>query len=72
MVEESYTKWNEGETKNVEFFKIDGEKLHELRRRYKINGFPNFVYLKAGTKGHDAKKYDGERNKDDMMKWFED
>lgn len=39
------------EKKKVAFFKVDGEKIHELRRRFRINSFPSFVYLRAGSKG---------------------
>ena len=58
--------------KKVAFFKIDGEKIHELRRRYRVNGFPSFVYLKAGTKGKEAKIFEGERTKEGMIKWVDD
>jgi|TARA_B110001450_G_scaffold101247_1_gene95912 hypothetical protein len=58
--------------RKVAFFKIDGEKIHELRRRFRVNGFPSFVYLKAGSKGKAAKIFDGERSKEGMTKWVDD
>ena len=60
LVEDTSAKYNhDNNVKTVEFFKINGEKLHELRRRYRINGFPNFIYLRPGTKGREAKQFDG-------------
>lgn len=49
---------------------INGIKEIELRRRYKINGFPSFVYLKPGTRGKEAESYELERTKENMETWL--
>lgn len=51
---------------------VDGTKQNELRRRYKVQGFPQFVYLKPGTKAKVAKSFDEQRTKENMISWIEE
>lgn len=73
LVNESYQKYNTDPSapKKVEFFLIDGIKEIELRRRYRINGFPSFVYLRPGSRGREARSYEQERTKEDMAEWLD-
>ena len=72
IVQESYALHNvdNNAPKKVEFFLINGIKEIELRRRYKINGFPSFVYLRPGTRGKEAVGYEQERTKENMQTWL--
>ena len=60
IAQESYARYNvdENAPKRVEFYLVNGIKEIELRRRYKIKGFPDFVYLRPGTRGKEAISYD--------------
>ena len=49
---------------------VDGPGNHELGSRYRVEGFPEFVYLAPGKKGMKAKGYDGPRNDEDGMRSF--
>lgn len=51
----------EGNENNVVFMMVNGPDNHELGARYKVEGFPEFIYLAPGKKGLKAKSYDGER-----------
>jgi thioredoxin-related protein len=60
IAQESYARYNvdENAPKRVEFYLVNGIKEIELRRRYKIKGFPDFIYLRPGTRGKEAISYD--------------
>ena len=48
------------ENKNkVVFMMVNGPDQHELASRYRVEGYPEFIYLTPGKKGMKAKSYDG-------------
>lgn len=49
---------------------VDGPENHELGSRYRVEGFPEFVYLAPSKKGMKAKSYDGPRNDESGMRNF--
>ena len=69
-----YKEYNkENETKKIEFIKLDGSDHAELRRRYKVNGFPSVFYLAAGKRGKVAKEFtSGDRSAANMKTWLEE
>ena len=42
----------------------------ELCRKYGVRGFPSFVYVKAGSSGRIATKFQGQRSYEKMLKWM--
>lgn len=46
------------EMKDIVFLTIDGQEVHEMRRRYKVHGFPSFVYLEPNSKGKRAHTFE--------------
>lgn len=52
---------------------IEGPKNAELRRKYKVKGYPEVIFLFKGTKGLKAKSFDGAaREFDDIKEWIEE
>ena len=71
--------WNEivrevSEAKGTAFLMVDGPEQHELRRKYRVSGFPDFVFIRAGSKGQKSSKFDDrlERTKQTMLEWIYD
>ena len=52
------TKYNKNGEINIKFLMVDGTQQYDLRKRYKVQGFPHFIYLKPGTKAKVAKLFD--------------
>ena len=53
----------EGEPKKIEFIKVDGADNAELRRKYRVQGFPSLFYLAPSKKGKLAREFtDGDRS----------
>lgn len=55
---------------NVEFVKIDGNKVYEPSRKYSVQSFPTFVYVQPNTKGLKAIVFRGDRTYDNMKSWM--
>ena len=69
LVDHFTTKYkDEGKENHVAFMMVDGPENHELGSRYRVEGFPDFVYLAPGKKGMKVKAYDGPRNDENGMK----
>ena len=49
---------------------LNGPENHELASRYRVEGYPEFVYLAPNKKGMKAKGYDGPRNDENGMRTF--
>lgn len=56
---------------DIIFFTIDGTKVHELRRRYKVPGFPSFIYIEPNTKGKKAHNFERQRSKEALVDWMD-
>ena len=65
-------KYNQNGQKKIAFLMVDGTKQNELRRRYKVQGFPQFIYIKAGSKAKIAKSFEAPRTKENMIEWIEE
>jgi hypothetical protein len=55
---------------NVEFIKIDGNKVDDPSRKYSVQSFPTFVYVQPNTKGMKAIVFRGDRTYDKMKSWM--
>ena len=55
---------------NVEFVKIDGQKVYEPSRKYSVHSFPTFVYVQPNTRGLKAIVFRGDRTYDNMKSWM--
>ena len=55
---------------NVEFIKIDGNKVDDPARKYSVQSFPTFVYVQPKTKGMKAVVFRGDRTYDSMKSWM--
>ena len=42
-----------------------------LCRQYGVRGFPSFVYVKAGSAGRIATKFQGQRSYEGMLQWMQ-
>jgi thioredoxin-like negative regulator of GroEL len=54
----------------VEFLKVDGNNVFEVSRKYGVQSFPTFIYVKPNTKGMQAVMFQGERTYDGMISWM--
>lgn len=72
IIDQMDSKYNKNGENKVKFLMVDGTKQNELRRRYKVQGFPQFVYIKPGTKAKVAKSFEDPRTKENMISWIED
>ena len=72
MYDEADKKYNKPDKpKHIEFILINGPEHQDLRHKYKVNGFPTFIYLAASKKGLKAKEFEeGERTQNTMQKWL--
>jgi len=55
----------------VALFLVDGPNVNKLRKRYKVNGFPSIIYVKAGTKGLEANEFDEFRDFNHVKDWID-
>ena len=55
---------------NVEFVKIDGNKVDDPSRKYSVQSFPTFVYVQPNTRGMKAIVFRGDRTYDSMKSWM--
>lgn len=55
---------------NVEFVKIDGNKVYAPSQKYSVQSFPTFVYVQPNTRGMKAILFRGDRSYENMKAWM--
>ena len=55
---------------NVEFLKIDGNKVYSPTQKYSVQSFPTFVYVEPNTRGMKAIVFRGDRSYENMKAWM--
>ena len=64
-------KYNDGDYKQVVFLQADKDELSYLLRKYGVRSFPTFVYVKPGTNGKTANRFQENRSYESLKKWME-
>ena len=58
--------------KNLVFMTVNGEHIRPLSRKYRVNGYPTIIFLRAGKKGFDAVEWEEQnREYEIFMEWLE-
>ena len=71
IVEMISSKYNDGDYKQVVFLQADKDNNSYLMRKYGVRGFPSFVYVKPGTNGKTANRFQENRSYEALKRWME-
>ena len=71
IVSSMEAKYNDGDYKQVVFLQADKDELSYLLRKYGVRSFPTFVYVKPGTNGKTANRFQENRSYESLKKWME-
>jgi len=56
---------------NVEFIKVDGNKVYDVARKYSVQSFPTFIYVQPKSNGLKAVVFKGNRSYQTMKSWMQ-